>query len=84
MDDPEIQETVEAILGKGAKVIDCEKKSSIREEEVLFINGIPVALEGRDGMAIKEALITGQVPPCDLLNKLLIDRWEHFTKDIDN
>ncbi|XP_066147984.1 ras-GEF domain-containing family member 1B-like isoform X2 [Euwallacea fornicatus] len=73
MDDPEIQETVEAILGKGAKVIDCEKKSSIREEEVLFINGIPVALEGRDGMAIKQALITGQVPPCDLLNKLLID-----------
>ncbi|ENN75532.1 hypothetical protein D910_10294 [Dendroctonus ponderosae] len=73
MDDPEIQETVEAILGKGAKVVDCEKKSSIREEEVLYINGIPVQLEGRDGMAIKEALMTGQVPPCDLLNKLLID-----------
>ncbi|XP_050312453.1 ras-GEF domain-containing family member 1B-like isoform X2 [Anthonomus grandis grandis] len=73
MDDPEIQETVEAILGKGVKVVDCEKKSSIREEEVLYINGIPVALEGREGLAIKEALITGQVPPCDLLNKLLID-----------
>ncbi|XP_060520973.1 ras-GEF domain-containing family member 1B-like isoform X2 [Cylas formicarius] len=73
MDDPEIQETVEAILGKGAKVVDCEKKSSIKEEEVLYINGIPVTLEGRDGMAIKQALITGQVPPCDLLNKLLID-----------
>ncbi|XP_018568506.1 ras-GEF domain-containing family member 1B isoform X1 [Anoplophora glabripennis] len=72
MDDPEIQETVESILGKGAKVVDCEKKSSIKEEEVLFINGIPVALEGRDGMAIKQALITGQVPPCDLLNTLLI------------
>ncbi|KAJ8966673.1 hypothetical protein NQ314_003377, partial [Rhamnusium bicolor] len=72
MDDPEIQETVESILGKGAKVVDCEKKSSIKEEEVLFINGIPVTLEGRDGMAIKQALITGQVPPCDLLNTLLI------------
>lgn len=72
MDDPEIQETVESILGKGAKVLDCEKKSSIKEEEVLFINGIPVTLEGRDGMAIKQALITGQVPPCDLLNTLLI------------
>lgn len=72
MDDPEIQETVEQILGKGVKVIDCEKKSSIKEEEVLLINGIPVKLEGRDGRAIKEALITGQVPPCDLLNSLLI------------
>lgn len=72
MDDPEIQETVESILGKGVKVVDCEKKSSIKEEEVLFINGIPVTLEGRDGAAIKQALMTGQVPPCDLLNTLLI------------
>lgn len=72
MDDPEIQETVESILGKGAKVLDCEKKSSIKEEEVLYINGIPVTLEGRDGVAIRQALITGQVPPCDLLNTLLI------------
>lgn len=72
MDDPEIQETVESILGKGAKVVDCEKKSSIKEEEVLFINGMPVTLEGRDGMAIKQALMTGQMPSCDLLNTLLI------------
>lgn len=72
MDDPEIQETVESILGKGAKVVDCEKKSSIKEEEVLYINGVPVTLEGQDGLAIKEALITGQIPPCDLLNTLLI------------
>lgn len=72
MDDPEVQETVESILGKGVKVIDCEKKSTIREEEILLINGIPVTLEGRDGRAIKQALLTGQVPPCDLLNTLLI------------
>lgn len=72
MDDPEIQETVEQILGKRVKVVDCEKKSSIKEEEVLLINGVPVTLEGKDGMAIKQALITGQVPPCDLLNTLLI------------
>ncbi|XP_022904097.1 ras-GEF domain-containing family member 1B-like isoform X3 [Onthophagus taurus] len=72
MDDPEIQETVESILGKGVKVVDCEKKSSIKEEEMLFINGIPVTLEGKDGFAIKQALMTGQVPPCDLLNTLLI------------
>lgn len=72
MDDPEIKETVESILGKGVKLVDCEKKSSVQEEEVLFINGRRVTLEGRDGRAIKQALITGQVPPCDLLNTLLI------------
>lgn len=72
MDDPEIKETVESILGKGVKLVDCEKKSSIQEEEVLFINGRRVTLEGKDGRAIKQALITGQVPPCDLLNTLLI------------
>ncbi|XP_017768052.1 PREDICTED: ras-GEF domain-containing family member 1B-like isoform X2 [Nicrophorus vespilloides] len=72
MDDPEIQETVESILGKGAKVVDCEKKSSIKEEEILFINGTQVKLEGSEGLAIKQALMTGQVPPCDLLNAILI------------
>lgn len=72
MDDPEIKETVESILGKGVKLVDCEKKSSIQEEEILFINGRRVTLEGKDGKAIKQALITGQVPPCDLLNTLLI------------
>lgn len=72
MDDPEIKETVESILGKGVKLVDCEKKSSIQEEEILFINGRRVTLEGKDGRAIKQALITGQVPPCDLLNTLLI------------
>lgn len=72
MDDPEIQETVESILGKEVKIVDCEKKSTIKEEEVLLINGLPVTLEGRDGRAIKQALLTGQVPPCDLLNTLLI------------
>uniref|UniRef100_A0A6M2DLT5 Putative guanine nucleotide exchange factor n=1 Tax=Xenopsylla cheopis TaxID=163159 RepID=A0A6M2DLT5_XENCH len=70
--DDEIQETVESILGKGVKVVDCEKKSSIREEEVLLINGCPVTLEGEDGAAIKQAMLTGQVPPCDLLNQILV------------
>jgi len=31
MMDDEIQETVESILGKGAVVVDCEKKSSVKE-----------------------------------------------------
>ncbi|KAK6633843.1 hypothetical protein RUM44_004450 [Polyplax serrata] len=70
--DDEIQETVESILGKGVKVVDCEKKSSIREEEVLLINGCPIPLEGEDGVAIREALIHGNVPNCDLLNQILI------------
>lgn len=71
--DHEVQETVESILGvKGVKVVDCEKKSSIREEEVLLINGCPIPLEGEDGVAIREALIHGNVPNCDLLNQILI------------
>lgn len=72
MDDSEIQSTVESILGPGVKVIDCEKKNCIREEEVLLINGVPIALEGPDGVAIREAMITGQIPPCDLLNQILV------------
>lgn len=72
MDDHEIQSTVESILGPGVKVIDCEKKSCVQEEEVLLINGVPITLEGPDGVAIREAMITGQVPPCDLLNRILI------------
>ncbi|CAL7933956.1 unnamed protein product [Xylocopa violacea] len=72
MDDHEIQSTVESILGPGVKVVDCEKKSTMREEEVLLINGVPIPLEGPDGVAIREAMITGQVPPCNLLNQILV------------
>lgn len=70
--DDEIQDTVESILGKGVKVVDCQKTSSIKEEEVLLVNGCPVPLEGEDGAAIRNALIHGVVPDCDLLNQLLI------------
>lgn len=72
MDDHEIQSTVESILGPDVKIIDCEKKSCVKEEEVLLINGVPITLDEPDGIAIREALITGQVPPCDLLNRILI------------
>ncbi|EFN89327.1 hypothetical protein EAI_07647 [Harpegnathos saltator] len=72
MDDHEIQSTVESILGPGAKVVDCEKKSCVRKEEVLLINGVPIPLEEPDGVAMREAMITGQVPPCDLLNQILV------------
>ncbi|CAB3361641.1 Hypothetical predicted protein [Cloeon dipterum] len=72
MEDHEIQETVESILGKGAKVVDCEKRSCIREEEVLLVNGCPVSLDGDTGNAIRTALLQGVTPPCDLLNELLV------------
>lgn len=72
MDDHEIQSTVESILGPDVKIIDCEKKSCVKEEEVLLINGVPITLDEPDGIAIREAMITGQVPPCDLLNRILI------------
>lgn len=72
MMDDEIQETVESILGKGAVVVDCEKKSTVKEEEVLLINGCPVSLDGDDGAAIKRALLRGDVPDCNLLNQILV------------
>lgn len=72
MDDTDIQETVESILGKGVKVVDCEKKSCVKEEEVLLVNGCPIKLEGEDGAAIREALLHGTVPHCDLLNQILV------------
>lgn len=70
--DHEIQETVEALLGKDVKVIDCEKKSSIKEEEVLLVNGYPVTLDGEDGVAIKDALLRGDIPNCQSLNQILV------------
>lgn len=70
--DDEIQETVESLLGKGVKIVDCEKKSSIKEEEVLMINGCPIELEGEDGAAIREALLRGNIPDCDILNQILV------------
>lgn len=72
MDDTEIQATVESILGKGAKVLDCEKKSTIREEEVLLVNGCPIRLEGAEGVVIREALVNGTAPHSDVLNQILI------------
>jgi hypothetical protein len=70
--DEEIRKTVEAVLGKDVEIVDCQKTKSVQEEEILLINGKPVKLEGKDGAAIKKALMTGQVPPCDLLNQILI------------
>ncbi|KAJ1521527.1 hypothetical protein ONE63_003190 [Megalurothrips usitatus] len=65
--DAELQETVEQLVGAGAQVLDCEKRSVVREEEVLLVNGQPLQLQGADGVAIRKALLAGHVPH-DLLN----------------
>jgi hypothetical protein len=70
--DEEILKTVEAVLGKDVEIVDCQKTKSVQEEETLLINGKVVKLEGKDGAAIRKALMTGQVPPCDLLNQILL------------
>lgn len=71
MMDEEILKTVEAVLGKDVEIVDCQKTKSVQEEEILLINGKQVKLEGKDAAAIKKALMTGQIPPCDLLNQIL-------------
>lgn len=70
--DAELQETVEQLVGAGAQVLDCEKRSVVREEEVLLVNGQPLQLQGSDGAAIRKALLAGHVPPHDLLNTVLV------------
>jgi hypothetical protein len=72
MNDLEIQEKVESLAGKGTRVLDCEKSTSFQTEEVLLVNGFPVPLAGEEGARIKAALLSGQVPPGDLLNEILI------------
>lgn len=71
MMDEEILKTVEAVLGKNVEIVDCQKTKSVQEEEILLINGKQVKLEGKDAAAIKKALLTGQIPPCELLNQIL-------------
>lgn len=69
--DADIQKTIESMLGPNVRIVDCERISSVREEEQLLINGVPIQLDGPDGEAIRGALKTGTVPPCDMINRLL-------------
>ena len=71
-EDAELRETVEGILGQGIKLVDVQKTTSYKSEEVLIINGRTVPLVGPEGDVIRQALLTGQVPPSDVLNALLI------------
>lgn len=71
--DENILKTVHSILGEKAIIVDCEKSSSIVEEEVLFINGVKVTLDNSEiSDQIKTALISGIVPSDDLLNQFFI------------
>ncbi|CAG7716820.1 unnamed protein product [Allacma fusca] len=72
MNELQIQEKVEDLAGKSAKILDCEQNTMSQMEEVLLVNGIPISLAGEEGAKIKEALILGEVPPCDLVNNMLI------------
>ena len=79
IDDLEIRETVESLLGKGIRVLDVEKNTQVKNEEVLLINGTPVPLVGEEGDVIRQALLSGTAPPIELLNQLLISAgiWRH-------
>lgn len=71
-EDAELRETVESILGPGIRLLDVEKTTSVKSEEVLLINGRAVPLVGPEGEVIRTALMAGQVPPSEMLNALLI------------
>ncbi|XP_016994578.2 ras-GEF domain-containing family member 1B-B [Drosophila takahashii] len=72
--DEDILNAVESLFGKDVKIVDCETSSSLQQEEVLLVNGVPVKLDGLpadDASAIKAALLEGQMPAVEHLNQLL-------------
>lgn len=70
--DEDIINTVSQMLGAGVQIVDCEQQQTVHEEEVLLVNGVPLSLNCADGEAIRQALLAGEVPACDLLNRLLM------------
>ncbi|KAH8372570.1 hypothetical protein KR009_000091 [Drosophila setifemur] len=73
--DEDILNAVESMFGKDVKIVDCETSSSMQQEEVLLVNGVPVKLDGipaDDASAIKAALLDGQMPSVEHLNQLLL------------
>jgi hypothetical protein len=67
-----VDRAVQEFLGPDRKIIGVDKKVTIRETEVIMVNGTPIALEGEEGEAIKECLLRGSMPAQDLLNHLLL------------
>ena len=73
-----VEKAVHDLLGPDQKIVGVEKKVVVKEEEVIMVNGTPIALEGEEGVQIKECLIRGAIPPKDLLNHLLFKVRLHF------
>lgn len=71
--DEEIKKTIESVLGKDIEIVESQQTRSVEEEEVLLINGFPVKLEGSEAASIRNALKTGKIPSCDLLNRILMN-----------
>ena len=46
-------EVVQDLLGPGQQIVSMEKNVTVREEEVLMVNGISISLEGKEGQEIK-------------------------------
>ena len=67
-----VDRAVQDFLGPDRKIIGVDKKVTVRETEVIMVNGTPIALEGEEGDAIKECLLRGSMPAQDLLNHLLL------------
>ena len=66
-----VEQAVHDLLGPDQKIVGVEKKVIVKEEEVIMVNGTPIALEGQEGQDIKECLLRGAIPNQDLLNHLL-------------
>lgn len=66
-----VQNVVHELLGPDQEVVDVQKTVTVREEEVIMVNGTPIALEGQEGEAIRSCLLRGTMPTQDLLNHLL-------------
>ena len=51
-------EAVKELLGPDQEIVSVEKKVTVREEEVLMVNGISINLEGKQGHEIKVSKLT--------------------------
>lgn len=67
----EEESLVRTLVGPGHEIVSVEKEVKIHEEEILFINGKPLALEGPQGEEIRRCLLNGTIPSQDLINHLL-------------
>ena len=67
-----VDRVVQEFLGPDRKIVGVDKKVTVRETEVIMVNGTPIALEGEEGEAIRDCLLRGSMPEQDLLKHLLL------------